>query len=261
VTANQPGSGTIALSGNGVVVPAGLSIAPPSVDFGNVNVGTTSAPSSITLSNTGGAALNVSAVTTSTLFPQAGGTCGAPPFAIAGGASCTLTYTFQPTATGAVSVPFTVTSDAPGPNTFTLAGTGVQGTVTLSAPALSFGNVAPGGSATLTQTLTNTGTGPAQVTAITAALAPFSLTGGTCAAAPFPLAAGTSCTLVYTYTPTTTAPSSQPITVTTDAGTLTFTLQGSSQSLSIPSTNVWALVLLVLLLGAFAAPMLRARMR
>jgi hypothetical protein len=113
--------------------PGHVTIAPASHDFGNQNVGSTSAPFSITLSNTGGSSFNVTAVTpAATPFAQSGGSCGAVPFSIAAGASCTLDYTFSPTAAGAANQSFTVTASAAGDPGFSLSGTGVAVTHTVT---------------------------------------------------------------------------------------------------------------------------------
>ncbi|MEO7757957.1 MAG: ExeM/NucH family extracellular endonuclease, partial [Dokdonella sp.] len=102
-----------------------LTITPTSVPFGNQTVGTTSAPMTVTLGNSGTASLNVTTLTpAATPFARSGGTCSAVPITIAASASCTLIYTFSPTATGAANQSLTVTANAPGSGTIVLSGTG-----------------------------------------------------------------------------------------------------------------------------------------
>lgn len=103
-----------------------LTITPASHDFGELTVGTGSSPAVVTLANSGGAALQVTALTTPTApFARSGGTCAASlPITLAAGANCTLTYTFAPTAPGAASQILTATADAPGSGTIALSGTG-----------------------------------------------------------------------------------------------------------------------------------------
>jgi hypothetical protein len=124
VIVSSVGSVNLSLTGTGV--QGNLVIAPTTVDFGNVPVGSTSPAQTVTLSNTGTAALDVTALTAATApFVRTGGTCSVTlPITIAAGGSCTLTYTFSPTTTGAASEVLTVTANAPGSGTITLTGTG-----------------------------------------------------------------------------------------------------------------------------------------
>ena len=105
--------------------------------FGNVVQGTTSAAKTLTLSNTGGAALTgitlaFSAPTYSRPAGAAGGTCGAT---LAATSTCTINVTFAPTALGAVNATLTITGSV---------------AITGSPVALSGTGVAPVVSATLT---------------------------------------------------------------------------------------------------------------
>ena len=80
----------------------------------------------LTITNTGAGALTVNTISAVTApFAQvAGGTCGATPFALAGGAQCTVFYTFTPTTQGDFSQVVTITSTG-GTVTATLSGRGV----------------------------------------------------------------------------------------------------------------------------------------
>jgi hypothetical protein len=246
VTANAPGSGTISLAGNGVA--GEFSVTPNPVAFGNQLVGTTSAPLTATLSNTGAGSLTVSALPDpSAPFARSGGTCGATPFSLAGGGSCTVEYTFAPTAAGAASGTVAIVTSV-GPVNLSLTGTGTQGILVIAPTTAAFGDVAVGGtSAAQTVTLSNSGTAVLDVTALTAAAAPFTRTGGTCAATPpITIAAGGSCTLTYTFSPTATGAASQTLTVTANApgsGTITLTGTGTpSADLSIVKTSAVNLI-------------------
>lgn len=214
------------------VPEATLSISPTSIDFGNVPVGTTTAPQTVTLSNTGNASLTVDPLTAAAApFARAGGTCSAPPITLTAGSSCTLTYTFAPTVTGAANQTLTVTSSGTGSGTIALTGNGVQGNLTITPGSVNFGSVNVGTpSAEETVTLANTGTATLDVTALTAAAAPFARTGtGTCSASlPITITAGSSCTLTYTFTPAVVGPASQNLTVTANApGSGTIALSGT----------------------------------
>ena len=116
--------GTQFVSLNGTGVP--LKFTPPSVNFGTVKVGTTSAPHSVTVTNTESATLGLTSITiggTNTGdFTLTGNTCGST---LASGASCTVTITFTPTATGSRSGNVTVKdNDSSGSQKIPLSGTG-----------------------------------------------------------------------------------------------------------------------------------------
>ncbi len=219
VTADAPGSGTIELDGNGV--QGNLVIAPNGIDFGDVVVDDTSAGVSVTLTNDGSASLDVTALTAAAApFARSGGTCAAaPPITLAASDSCTLEYTFSPTATGFSDQTLTVSANAPGSGSILLEGTGVQGNLVIDPTSIDFGDVGIGSdSAVQTVTLSNTGTGSLDVTDLTAAAAPFALSGGTCGASlPISIADGASCTLEFTFSPSAVGAAAQTLTVTADA--------------------------------------------
>ena len=95
--------------------------------FGSVNVGTvSSSPQTITLTNTGAATLQLSAITVSSSeFARVDGTC-TPTTALAAAASCTMSLTFTPSTTGVRSATLTVNHNAASATSIvSLAGTGV----------------------------------------------------------------------------------------------------------------------------------------
>lgn len=242
--------------------PAGtptLSLGSTTVDFGSVVTGQT-ANGTLTLSNTGTAGLSITAIgAASAPFTATGGTCGATPIALAPAASCTLTYSFTPTSATNSSQSIAITSNGGNPS-FTLQGAGVGAPVaSLSASALNFGNIAVSASGNATVTLSNTGGSALSITAITAPTAPFTRSGGTCSATPISLAAGASCTLIYAFSPTALGSFSQPLTVTSNGGSPTFTLSGTGVSGAaprpavVPASGSFSLVVLALLTLGFAA--------
>ena len=178
-----------------------VTLAPPSLAFGNQNVGNTGATQTITLTNSGSAPLTLGAVAVA--GPHAGdfahsGTCTGA-LVVAPNGNCTVVLAFTPAAVGARSATISVTSNAAGsPHTATLAGTGVSSVPGLSvgASALAFGNQAVGSSsAAQTVTLTNTGGAALAIASITVTGAnptEFSRA-GTCAAGP--LASGSECNM------------------------------------------------------------------
>lgn len=251
IVMNVLGTPTVAGSGN-------LTITPTAINFGDQNVGTTSAAQTVTLGNDGTVALDVTALTAASgAFARFGGSCGNTlPITLAAGATCTLDYTFAPAATGAANQTLTVTANTTGSGTIALSGNGTQGVLAIAPAVVDFGSVLIGTtSAAQAVTLSNTGTGSLDVTALTAAAAPFARSGGTCSAStPFALAVGASCTLLYTYAPTAGPGSSQFMTVTTNGVGGTFSLTGTAlaPSVPVPALSVLGLALLVLLLTGVA---------
>jgi hypothetical protein len=118
------GTQTVSLSGSGLA-PAGVSLTPLSVSFGNVGLGRAAAPQQVvTLTNNGGSPLNLTSVSVSGDYALAGNACVSP---LGAGNACTLSIRFAPTATGLRTGVLTVTdSAATSPQTVPLSGTGVD---------------------------------------------------------------------------------------------------------------------------------------
>ncbi|MBV9698392.1 MAG: choice-of-anchor D domain-containing protein, partial [Gammaproteobacteria bacterium] len=124
------------------VAPPGaiLSVTPTSLAFGNVPKGQTSAPQTLTLSNTGTLGASGISVAVTAPFSRAGGTCGAT---LAGGSTCTITIVFAPSSVTASTGTATITASV---------------TVTGSPVSLSGTGVAAVAAATLTPTAHDFGT-------------------------------------------------------------------------------------------------------
>jgi hypothetical protein len=135
------------------------SFSPSNLSFGNQNVGTSSAPQNVTLTNTGSATLKISSIAVTGAnsgdFSQQSN-CGS---SLSAGANCTITVTFTPTAPGSRSASVSVSDNAPGsPQSIPLSGTGVGAVVMLSPTSLNFGNQTVGiPSSPQSVMLTNTG--------------------------------------------------------------------------------------------------------
>jgi hypothetical protein len=103
-----------------------IGFSPTSLMFGKVKVGKTSAPKTVTVSNTGSSTLDISSITTSGDFARKAGPkktdCGS---ALAAGKTCTVRVVFKPTQTGTRSGDLIFTDNAPGsPQEVPLTGTG-----------------------------------------------------------------------------------------------------------------------------------------
>jgi hypothetical protein len=103
-----------------------VSVTPTSVAFADQAVGTSASPQSVTVKNTGSAALSITGTsitgTNAGDFSVASNTCGT---SLAAGAACTVGVGFKPTAAGARSASLTLSDDAAGsPQAVALTGTG-----------------------------------------------------------------------------------------------------------------------------------------
>jgi hypothetical protein len=118
ITDNATGSPQVVpLTGNG----ADITLSPTSLSFGTQAVNTISAAQTVTLTNAGTVALTISKIATSGQYAQTN-TCVSP---IAGGASCTISVTFNPTTTGTHNNTLTITDNVTGsPKKVSLTGTG-----------------------------------------------------------------------------------------------------------------------------------------
>src|SRR5919202_6627805 len=102
-----------------------VTFTPTSLTFAAQAIGTTSAPQSVTVANTGNASLfiNSAAVPNTLDFTVVNDGCSG--LTLAAGTSCGMSITFSPTASGTRSAALTVTDNAPGsPQTVPITGTG-----------------------------------------------------------------------------------------------------------------------------------------
>jgi hypothetical protein len=117
------GTQTVKLSGTGVAPP--YTVSPTSLAFGNQLHGTSSAPQSVTITNTGAAVLPITSITLSGPNPgqfSQGNTCGS---SVAIGGSCTVSVEFAPTGTGKKTATLNVNAGGnDGTQTVKLSGTG-----------------------------------------------------------------------------------------------------------------------------------------
>jgi len=211
---------SVPLSGTGVA-QGQLVSTPSSFSFGSVQDGTSKSLSG-TLTNSGGTSLTISA----TAVAGAGfGLSGlTTPLTLAAGQSTSFTVLFSPTASGAASGSLSITSNGSDSTlSIPLSGTGVtQGALTANPTSLAFGNVQVNGSASLSETLTNTGGTSLTISAGASSGTGFSLSGLTL---PLTLNAGQSTSFTVRFAPTTGGAAS---------GSVSITSNGSNPSLSIP---------------------------
>jgi hypothetical protein len=220
VTDNSNGGSSatqsVTLTGTGVGPTA--AVAPGSLTFTSQLVSTPSAAQILTLSNSGTAALTIAGIAVGGSnggdFAQTN-TCGT---SVNAGASCSITVTFKPTATGTRSGTVTVTDNANGVTGSTqaasLTGTGVApvASVPSSLPAFP-GQLVKTTSSAQTVTLSNTGTAALSIVSVAiggANSTDFAETNN-CGTS---VAAGANCAISVTFTPAVTGTLSATLTVT-----------------------------------------------
>ncbi len=214
------GTVTAALTGIGVA-PATDALAPLSLTFGTVVLNTASAAKTVTLSNSGDAALTlITAQVTAGDF-AAVNTCGN---SLNGHSSCTISVLFQPKNVGAETGVLSV-SDQYRTQTVVLNGTGIAPAGVSLAPTsgLSFAATAVGmSSVAQTVTLTNNGGLPLTILSL-ASSGDFGMAaGGTCGTV---LAAASSCTLHIVFSPTIGGARTGTLTITSSAANSPHTLE------------------------------------
>jgi hypothetical protein len=214
---------TVALAGTGLQ-PAALSASPPSLSFSGQQVGVASAPSTLTVSNTGGVPManlgfQITGLSASS-FTTGATTCGA---ILNNGSNCTVQVIFTPAAAGGSTAALVISSSTLGVTAVTVP---LNGTVQVAAglnvnpTQLTFPAVSPGQSSAA-QTVTITNTSGLKANSLTLSVtAQFSLTQNTCSGS---LATGGNCSVGVIFQPT-------------GSGTVTGALIVSSATVTIPAT-------------------------
>ena len=224
-TAATDGTQTVTLTGTGEPATA---FAFPSINFGPVAVGESSAVWGEVLYNYEATSIGISSIAATAPYHVNSNTCGTT---LAAGHQCTIYVGLTPTAMGtAPTGSLTVTSSASNsPLSAPLNGKGVAPT-TLSATSMNFNDVEVGTtSPTKTLELYNWQPVALTVSPISTAL-PYAIVGNTCGSS---IGAWGSCAISYKFTPTTVgvAPAGT-IVVTTNASNspLTLTMGGTGVS-------------------------------
>lgn len=237
----------VSLTGTGVATSPVASLAPTAINFGSQAPSVTSAPQTVTLTNTGNATLAITGAGFVTTGPFAftGSTCGAT---LAASASCTVQITFTPIGLGAVTGSLSLNSDSPGaPPSVSLAGIGANSTGQI----INFGAQAP-------QTFVSGGTfavTPLATASSGLAVTYTSNTPGVCTVA------GTTVTMVTVGTCTVAAnqagdgtyaaaaPVTQSVNIT----------QALSNVASVPTLSEWGMIILSVLMALATLATLRRR--
>jgi hypothetical protein len=195
---NAPTSPTaIALSGTGLSSVVQLTPSTTSLNFGSETLNA-SITQSVTLTNTGNAAVAISQVNvTGSGFSLSG---AAPLVTLSPGQAASFTVAFDPTATGTATGSATVVSNATNAvPTIALSGVGVQPAISVVPGSVSFGSVTVGQTNSQPVTLSNPGTANLNITQASGPGTGFSLSGLTM---PMTIAPGKSAAFTVSFTPT-----------------------------------------------------------
>ncbi len=234
VNANVAGGHlSVVLHGTGVP-PGKITVSPTLVNFdhdlqGATQVGTTSRPLSLTVSNSGGAAVAISSTSVAPPFAISSNVCGS---SIEPNASCQIMVTFAPSAAGPATQNLKLIDDV-GTQIVVLSGTGAAPpTDTLSLRSMTFPDTIIG-QTSVAQTVTLSNTGDVPLTAITPVLSgPFQLLLNNCTTQ---LAARSNCSLSVVFAPTQAGAAN---------GTLTISdVINAGQKISLTGTGLLAPVL------------------
>ena len=197
-TASSTTTATVALSGSGISAAGQIAPLPASLSFGSLLPGTSQTLTEV-LTNTGTTSVTVSQASLSSAAFTASGL--SLPASLAAGQSLTFGVVFTPNVSGSITANLSILSDASNPQlNIALSGSeSTPGQLTLTPTALNFGNVSTGSKASLSGTLSATGS-PVTISSGTTTSAEFLLGG---ISLPTTLAAGQSIPFTVTFLPQT----------------------------------------------------------
>ena len=202
------------------------------MNLGSVPVGS-SQTQALTLSNTGGSSLTISAATvTGSGFTVSGLTL---PYSLAVGSTANLSVVFSPTVTGTDNVTLSISSNASDPLvnvSLTGSGTTTTGTLGVTPGSMSFGNVTIGSPQTQNGNLTANG-GNVTLSSASSSNSAFTLAGLTL---PVTLVAGQSVPFTVTFNPSASG------TVSANVSFFTSTSNSATETVSGSGTTIQHIV-------------------
>jgi hypothetical protein len=216
---------------------------PGTLTFASQIVGSSSTAQTVTVKNTGSAALMPNWITARGDFSETDDCLDAT---LAAGSSCAIQVVFTPTATGSRTGILTIGANVDGGDlTVALSGTGTAaGPVSMSPASIDFGSWEVGTTSTALQVTANNSS--SQAVAFTSAITgPFTIASNACGSS---IPAASACNLTLTFTPVKTGAATGALTFTDANGTQTIALTGmglalptddlSATSLTFPGTVV-----------------------
>ena len=217
------------IAGNGfLLLQTTASLSTTSLAFGNQDVGTTSQPQVVVLTNIGSSALVIKHIGVNGINSKDFAETNNCRTSLPADSSCNISVTFTPRAAGAKSASLNVSYQGVGsPQSVSLTGTGVaSSTVSLKPSNLTYATQLVGTtSSPKTATLTNTGGQTVNISAISAT-GPFNQINN----CPSSLPVGGNCRIQVTFTPTAGGAANGKLSVTDDA-------RGSPQTTSLSGTG------------------------
>ena len=231
----NPIAGGTASNTVGLLIKPEIEVSPASLVFTAQLIGKTSAGQPVSVTNNTSGSLAINNISLTGDFAQSND-CGSGS-AIAAQSSCTITVTFQPSATGQSSGVLTINDAGAGhPHTVTLTGYGASVPVAvISATTLSFaGQLVGTTSAAQSIAIVNGGTQPLSITAITISGA-FTQT-NTCSAT---IAPGDHCGIAVAFAPVAAGSAAGSVTIThnADSSPAVVTLAGAGTDFSLASAS------------------------
>jgi N-acetylneuraminic acid mutarotase len=197
-----------------IYTPLTLTFSASSLNFGLLQIGQTSPPQTVTVTNVSNHSVKFSSIATSGEFSQSH-TC---PTTLASGQNCTITATFTPTVAGTQNNAVILKDNCPGSpkQTISLTGTGETLALGFTPASLNLGSVAVGSSITQSATLTNDGAAAVNLTgySISPADGTFTQTNN----CPGTLNVQQTCTFQITFTPPDVFTYNATLSVTNSAG-------------------------------------------
>jgi hypothetical protein len=243
------GGGTIDIGADEYTSPTTAALSAHALHFEAQDVGTSSSPQSLTLTNNGKSAMQMNLIATGPGYSQTNN-CGT---SLASGANCQISVTFSPVLGGTITNALGLfTSATTNPLSVALVGTGLAPQIQLPCCFYFYDQVIYT-SNTQTGTLSNTGQAPLAISSIVyTGTSDFAETNN----CPATLAVGASCTLSITYTPTIVGSESGTITFNDNApgNPQVMTVSGSSVSAGVPTLNPTSLTFPTTLIGQSSAP-------
>ena len=197
IITDSAGTQVVAVQGQGISL--GLSVAPSFEIFGAQAVGTISQAQTLAMTNTGTTSLILNPITVSNNFNESD-QCSST--TLLAGASCSISLSFSPTATGNISGSLMISDTSGLVSTMaTVSGQGTLPGISTSPSTISFGSLSVGTtSQAQTVTVSNTGSAPLMIGTVSGT-GDFAET-DTCSG--HTIAAGSYCVISVTMTPTTT---------------------------------------------------------
>ena len=213
------GQATATLSGTGTPAAA-IVLTPTALTFPATNIGATSGPQTITISNTGGTIATLQTPVITNDFSISANSCGTT---LSPSTGCTVSISFAPTVSGPRSGTFTI-SDSTGTHVASLTGTGTNPpTDTLTPLSLSFA-AQQLGTSSLPQLVTLTNAGDVALTLISTQIAAGDyLAVSSCGTS---LAPHSICAISVTYSPKTVGPQAGTLSISDQFRLKTVTLSG-----------------------------------